>query len=141
MDIEANRALVRRFYDELWNRSDFGLIGEILAPDIVFRGSLGTQTTGHDRFIAYAGQIRAAFPDFHNTVEQMIAEGDRLAACLTYRGTHSGGEIFNLPPTGRKIEYTGVAIFLFREGLISHGFVLGDRFQLMLQLGAIEPIE
>jgi predicted ester cyclase len=141
MTLEANKALVRRFYDELWNGWDFGVIGEILTPDIVFRGSLGAQTTGHDGFIGYAESVRAAFPDFHNTVEQMIAEGDRLAACLTYRGTHSGGEIFNVPPTGRKITYTGVAIFLFRDALISHAFVLGDRFQLMLQLGAIEPID
>ncbi|MPY68953.1 MAG: hypothetical protein GEU92_02585 [Alphaproteobacteria bacterium] len=140
MDIESNRALVRRFYDGLWNQWNFAEIGGILAPDIVFRGSLGTQTTGHEGFIAYAETVRAAFPDFHNALEQTIAEGDRLAACLTYTGTHRG-EIFNVPPTGRKIEYTGVAIFLFRAGLISHAFVLGDRFQLMLQLGAIEPIE
>jgi steroid delta-isomerase-like uncharacterized protein len=140
MQSNANKALVRRFYDELWNRWDYAAIGEILAPDAVFRGSLGAQTSGHEGFIAYAEFVRAAFPDFHNRVEELIAEGDKVAACLTYTGTHKG-EIFNVPPTGRRIGYTGVGIFLFRDGLISHAFVLGDRFQLMLQLGAIEPIE
>lgn len=140
MQTNAGKALVQRLHDELWNRTDYAAIGGILAPDAIYRGSLGTQKTGHEGFMEYAGFVRAAFPDFHARIEEMIAEGDRIAACLTYTGTHEG-EIFNVPPTGRRISYTGVGIFLCREGLISHAFVLDDRFQLMLQLGAIEPIE
>ena len=140
MSIEANKALVRRFYETLWNRWDYAAIGGILTPDVVFRGSLGVQKSGHAGFVEYAEYVRAAFPDFHNRIEELIAEDEKIAACLTYTGTHEG-EIFSVPPTGRRIEYTGVAIFLVRGGLISHGFVLGDRFQLALQLGAIEPVE
>lgn len=137
MTIDANKALVRRYYDELWNRWDFGAIAGILTPDVTFHGSLGMSATGHDGFIGYADTVRAAFPDFHNTVEEMIAEDAKLAALLTYRGTHRGA-IFGIEPTGRRIEYAGVAIFLFRDALISHVWVLGDRLALLQQLGAAD---
>ena len=133
---EANKALVRRYYDELWNRRAIDKIDEILTPDVTFHGSLGMSATGHQGFIAYAETVRAAFPDFHNTIEELVAEETKLVACLTYRGTHQG-TLFDVPPTGRTIEYAGMALFLFRDGLISHLWVLGDRLSLLRQLGAV----
>ena len=133
MDTNNSKALVRRFYEDLWNRWDYSAIGEILTPDIVFHGSLNIDATGHDGFINYAETVRGAFPDFHNKIEETIAEGDKLAACLTYSGTHQG-EIFGIEATGRPIRYAGVGIFLFRDGLIGQVWVLGDRLALMRQL-------
>lgn len=138
MGLSENKVLVARFYDELWNAWEFGAIGEILRPDIVFHGSLGMDRTGHEGFLDYAGLVRAAFPDFHNKVEEMIAEDDKVAACLTYSGTHQG-EIFGIPPTGRTVSYAGVAIFVLRDGLIGHVWVLGDRLELLRQLTGQEP--
>lgn len=138
MDTENNRKLVRRFYEELWNRWDYNIIGENLTPDIVFHGSLNIDATGHDGFIDYAETLRGAFPDFHNKLEETIAEGDKLAACLTYTGTHQG-EIFGIEATGRPIRYAGVGIFLFRDGLIGQVWVLGDRLALMRQLSEAGP--
>lgn len=140
MDTENNRKLVRRFYEELWNRWDYDIIGEILTPDIVFHGSLNIDATGHDGFIDYAETVRGAFPDFHNKLEETIAEGDKLAACLTYTGTHRG-EIFGIEATGQPIRYAGVGIFLFRDGLIGQVWVLGDRLALMRQLSEADPTE
>ena len=137
--IEANKDLVRRYYDELWNRWAFDTIGGILTPDVTFHGSLGMSATGHEGFIAHAETVRAAFPDFHNTIEELVAEETKLVACLTCRGTHQG-DIFGVPPTGRTIEYAGMALFLFRDGLISHLWVLGDRLSLLQQLGAVAAI-
>ena len=77
--------------------------------------------------------VRAAFPDFTNTIEELIAEGDKVAACMTYRGTHMG-EIFDIEGTGRSIRYIGTAIFVFRDGLVSNAWVLGDRLELLRQL-------
>ena len=77
--------------------------------------------------------VRPAFPDFTNSVEELIAEGDKVAACLTYRGTHLG-EIYDIEGTGRQIRYIGTAIFVFRDGLISNAWVLGDRLELLKQL-------
>lgn len=131
--IEDHKKMVRRFYEELWNKWNYGIIGEILTPDIGFHGSLGVQKSGHQGFIDYAETVRAAFPDFTNSVEELIAEGDKVAACLTYRGTHRG-EIFDIEPTGRSIRYIGTAIFVFRDGLIGNAWVLGDRLELLQQL-------
>ena len=88
---------------------------------------------GISEFKEYVSRIRAAFPDFHNHIEELIAEGDRVAARLTYTGTHRG-ELFGFPGTGREITYQGIAIFEFREGKIVRGYVLGDTEALKRQL-------
>ena len=131
--IKDHKKMVRRFYEELWNNWNYGIIGEFLTPDVGFHSSLGLQKNGHQGFIDYAQMVRAAFPDFTNSVEELIAEGDKVAACLTYRGTHRG-EIFDIEPTGRSIRYIGTAIFVFRDGLIGNAWVLGDRLELLQQL-------
>jgi len=136
--IEDHKKTVRRFYEELWNKWDYGIIGEILTPDVGFHGSLGVQNNGHQGFTDYAEMVRRAFPDFTNSVEELIAEGDKVAACLTHRGTQLG-EIFNIEPTGRKTRYIGTAIFVFRDGLISNAWVLGDRLELLQQLNERLP--
>ena len=131
--IEDHKKMVRRFYEELWNNWNYGIIGEFLTPDVGFHSSLGLQKNGHQGFIDYAQMLRAAFPDFTNSVEELIAEGDKVVACLTYRGTHRG-ELFDIEPTGRSIRYIGTAIFVFRDGLISNAWVLTDRLELLQQL-------
>jgi steroid delta-isomerase-like uncharacterized protein len=135
--IEANKALVRRFYEDVWNGWNFDILGEVLTDDIKFHGSLGITASGHRGFISYAETVRAAFPDFHHTVEDMVAEASKLVACMTYRGTHKG-PIVGFPATGREIEYAGMALFLFRNGLVSHIWVLGDRLELFQQLGTFD---
>jgi len=133
MSTEENKELVRRFYHELWNRWRFALIDELLAPDLRFRGSLGTTTWGREEFARYVAAVRAAFPDFHNQIEELIAEEDNVVARLTYRGTHRG-ELFGLPPAGREIVYAGVAIFRIGGEQIAEGWVLGDVWGLRRQI-------
>jgi steroid delta-isomerase-like uncharacterized protein len=136
-DLDDRKILTRRFYEELWNQWDYSIIGDLLTDDIAFHGSLDIDKTGHDGFIEYAETVRSAFPDFHNHLEETIAEGDKLAACLTYTGTHRG-TIFGIEATGRQIRYAGVAILVFRDALISHVWVLGDRLALLRQLSEPE---
>ena len=133
MSTEANKALVRRYYDELWNPWNFRLADQLIDVDIAFRGSLGTEVRGRSAFIGYMNSVRAAFPDFHNTIEETIAEGDAVAARLTYEGTHRG-PLFGIAPTGRRIRYAGAAIFHFAEDRIVRGWVLGDTSGLKAQL-------
>ena len=133
--IEANKALVRRYYEDLWNRWDLSLANELLSPDLKFRGSLGLDAGGIRAFRRYARTVWLAFPDFHNEIEEMIAEGDRVVARLTYSGTHRG-EIFGIAATGRRMEYSGVALVRIADGKISEVYVVGDRLALMQQLRA-----
>lgn len=133
-DLERQRVLIRRYYNELWNQWRFELTPELLSPDIVFRGSLGVDVKGRDGFRDYMLTVRTAFPDFHNTIEEVISEGDGAAVRLTYKGTHEG-PLFGVPATGKRIEYSGIAIFHFENDLITQGWVLGDTLSLWRQLG------
>ena len=92
-------------------------------------------SSGCAGFIEYMDFIAAAFPDFTNHVEEIIAEGDRAFARLTYRGTHRGA-VFGIAPTGRRVEYAGAAVFRFRDGKIAEVWVLGDVHGLLQQLRA-----
>src|SRR5215470_7503575 len=101
-DVERSfqHALIRRYYEQLWNSWNFALARELLTEDIVFRGSLGIAVEGLSAFLDYMRLVQTAFPDFHNTVEETVVEHDRVFARLTYRGTHRG-ELFGISPTGR----------------------------------------
>lgn len=133
--LEQNKNLVRHFFDEMWNPWNFEKADELLAPEIVFRGTLGDELHGRDAFRAYMRKVQAAFPDFHNAIEEISAEEDRVVARTRYRGTHRG-EIFGLAPTGKAITYAGAAFFRIADGKIVHGWVLGDIVSLLRQLGA-----
>ena len=112
---------------------------ELLAADFRFRGSVGVTTRGCSTFREYVAMIRAAFPDFHNLIESMLADENRVVARLQYTATHRG-KIFDVEPTGNHISYPGVAIFSLGGHRLLSGWVLADRYELMPQLGAItEP--
>jgi steroid delta-isomerase-like uncharacterized protein len=133
MSAEHNKALVRRYYDELWNCWDFALADEIIGEGIAFRGSLGVSVEGREGFKEYMRTVQRVFPDFHNHVEELLADGDRIVARLTYTGTHQG-EVAGIRATGRRVSYAGVALFRISSGCIVEGWVLGDFHGLVRQL-------
>ena len=133
MPIGENHQLIERYYNELWNEWKLDLIGELIARDIEFRGSIGTTVRGADAFREYVLTIRDAFPDFHNTIRELIGEGGRVAARLTYSGTHRG-ELFGMAGTGAKVRYDGVAIFAIADRRIQSGYVIGDTAALRRQM-------
>jgi steroid delta-isomerase-like uncharacterized protein len=126
--------LIRRFYDDLWNRWDDEAVEDLLAEDFAFRGSLGTETRGRDEWRSYRDTIRAGSPDFHNEVVTVIARGDHAAARLLYTGTHSG-HLAGLPPTGRRFSYAGAAFFAANARQLTSAWVLGDLSSLLELLG------
>lgn len=134
MSAETNRQLVETFFNVMWNSWSEETMREILTADIDFRGSIGLHVTGYDGFQGYMQTIRDAFPDFHNRIDDIIATEDRAVARLTYSGTHQG-ELLGHAPTGRRIEYAGVAMFTITSDGISKVWVLGDLWGLMQQIG------
>lgn len=127
--------LVRRYYEQLWNRWEVSLAAELLAPDFRFRGSLGDEVTGIDAFVGYMNKVRAAFPDYHNEIVELVADGDRVAARLEYRGRHEG-ELFGIQGSGGSVRYAGSAHFRVADGKLAQAWVLGDLNGLLRQLGA-----
>lgn len=126
------KPLIRRYYSELWNAWSTTALEGLISPNIVFRGSIGTAVNGIEEFKQYVSKIRSAFPDFHNHIEDLIGEGDKVVARLTYTGTHRG-ELFGFSGTGRKVTYQGIAIFELRESKIVSGYVLGNTESLKHQ--------
>jgi steroid delta-isomerase-like uncharacterized protein len=133
----ASEAVIRRFYDDMWNRFDVAVLDEIAAPDVRFRGSLGDTTRGRDGLATYVRKIQGAFPDFHNEVLDLLSAEDVVMARLRYTGTHRG-PLGSIPATGRTVSYDGLARFTVQSELITDAWVLGDLVALNMQLG-IEP--
>lgn len=107
----------------------------MLTPDFVFRGSLGAEAQGLDGFRAYRDKVRAAFPDFHNEVSEIVADGDRAAVRLRCTGRHDG-ELFGIAPTGLRVAYAAAAFLRSRDTQLCAAWVLGDLEHLKSQLGA-----
>jgi steroid delta-isomerase-like uncharacterized protein len=133
MQAESYKDLVRRYYELLWNCWNFALADELIAESVVFRGSLGIGVQGREGFKECMRTVRRAFPDFHNHIEELIAENDRVAARLTYTGTHQG-DVLGIAPTGRRVSYAGVALFRVVDNRVAEGWVLGDVHGLVQQL-------
>ena len=129
------RQLVHRFYTDAWNAWDDDAVDELLAQDFVFRGSLGDEVVGRDGWRRYRDKIRAAVPDFHNQIVELVVNGDRAAARLRYSGHHEG-ELPGVGGVGNRIEYSGAAFFRVRGGLLADAWVLGDLDALRRQLPA-----
>lgn len=125
--------LVHRFYADAWNRWDDAAVDSLLDPGFVFRGSLGDEVHGPDGWRAYRDKVRAAVPDFHNEVVDLVVAQDRAAARLRYSGHHRG-ELLGVPGSGGWIEYAGAAFFTASDGKLTEAWVLGDLDALRGQL-------
>jgi steroid delta-isomerase-like uncharacterized protein len=129
------RQLVHDFYAEVWNAWSDTAVDRILDEEFVFRGSLGDEVRGHDGFRGYRDKIRAAFPDFHNDVTDVVVGDGRAAARLRYTGTHKG-EVLGIPACGASVTYGGAAFFTAGGGRLREAWVLGDLDHLRRQLTA-----
>lgn len=123
----------------MWNRWDKSAFEEILTPDIAFRGSLGQVKRGYNGLSKDMDFIRTAFPDFTNRIEDIISEGEKAFARLTYTGTHEG-ELFGVAPTHQEVTYAGAAVFSFEGEKIREVWVLGDIHGLLRQLNERDGI-
>lgn len=135
---EANKALVRRFFEEVWSTGDVSRRDAFLDPD--YRGHMAGSPAPIDRegWTGWFQGFRTAFPDARFSVEDMIAEGDRVAARLTMRGTHLG-PMNGVPATGRAVVVTGMSIERVANGRIVEGWNQNDALGLLGQLGLLPP--
>ena len=118
MSVEQHKAIVRRFVEEPWNQGNVDTLDELCDPNYTLHG-LG----GLDKFKAAITNFRTAFPDIQFAIDEMIAEGDKVAYRWTARGTQHG-EYQGRPPTGKVTTTTGITIVRFADGKI-----IEDRFE------------
>jgi len=132
---EENKALVRLFDEEFWNKGNLAAADELMTAvaTIVLPG-MGQ--VGLNDFKAFAASLRSAFPDWYATTDELMAEGARVAERWTGRGTHQG-EFQGVAPTGRQVTVPGVVFYRFASGKITEFWGLFDGLALMQQIGAI----
>jgi predicted ester cyclase len=130
--LDRNKAVVRRFY-ETTGAGDLSIIDELLAQDVVIHGSFGDHQ-GRDNIKQIMAGQRSTFPDWHVTVDDQIAEGDRVVSRLTVGGTHEG-VMMGIEPTGKVVEFNTMFIDRLVDGVIVEGWHSPDYYSLFRQLG------
>jgi len=140
MSVEENKAIVHRFMEEVVRKGNLVSANEIFAADFVYHPPpSGLPTRGPEAIIQRVTTIRTAFPDIQYTVEDEIAEGDKVVHRLTGRGTHRG-EFLGIPPTGKQVTWTVMAIYRIADGKIAERWLNVDDLGIMQQLGAIPSL-
>jgi len=137
-DLDANRALVRRFFEGVWSTGDLSRRDEFVSADYQGHPAGAPAPIDREGWTAWFQGFRAAFPDAVFTVEDLIAEGDRVAARLTMRATNTG-PLNGMPPTGRSVVVGGMSIERVVDGRIVEGWNQNDALGLLTQLGVLPP--
>jgi steroid delta-isomerase-like uncharacterized protein len=134
---EENKAVARRFIEEVWNAGNLDAIDELIAEDHVdhdpVRAGAPGGTAGAREFVA---TYREAFPDAHIAIDDMLADGDKVVVRWRATGTHQG-ELMGIPASGKSIEITGIGIDRIAGGKIAESWSNWDTIGMMGQIGAM----
>lgn len=128
--VEQNKAIVRGYLKELINENNLSAVETYLDSGVIFNGSTGFK----QRLAEMNKSMRGAFPDLRVTLEDQIGEGDRVATRVTFHGTHKG-EFRGIPPSGKSVSYSGIAIDKIRAGKIVEMWHEANTLSLLQQIG------
>jgi steroid delta-isomerase-like uncharacterized protein len=138
---EQNKILERRLVEEVWNQGNFAVIDELVARDYLGHSTMpANETHGREGYRQFYAGLRQAFPDILFTVEDQVAEGDRVVTRWTARGTHVG-EFQGIPPTGRHGIITGITIERIANGKVVECWTNADDLGMMRLLGVLPASE
>lgn len=133
-----NKALVRRWFDEVWNNRRIDLAREMIRDDVVAFGlAEGGNAVTFDGFRSFYTRFVGAFPDIRITVDDVIADGDRTACRLRGVGTHTGPEL-GVAPTGKRVAFTAIIWTRWADGKMVEAWNEFDAWGMMQQIGAAE---
>ncbi len=136
MASEQNKSFIRHFVDEVINKKNLAAMHTLVAEDFLEHVPLPGQGPGREGLKYAIGLFLDAFPDIHWSLDEQIAERDKVVSRFTWTGTHRG-PFLGIPPTGRKVTVWGVVIDVVRGGELAESRILMDTPGLMQQLGAI----
>jgi steroid delta-isomerase-like uncharacterized protein len=135
MSAEENKAVVRRWHDEYWNKGNVDVVDELIDAKCVYHIASQPKDVREYWKQSYT-TMRAAFSDAQLMNEDMIAEGDKVVTRWTMRATHTG-EWMGMAPTGKQVELTGISIHRIAGGKIVEDWANADELGMMQQLGAV----
>ncbi len=134
---QENSALIRRWFDEVWNHGRMEAIDEMASPDVIGHGQAQHDTdVGLEAFRVFAKDLLTAFPDMKVTIDQIIEQGDKVVARWTATMTHKGN-FLGFAPSGKKATITGTSIQRMSGGRIVEGWDNWDQLGLLVQIGAV----
>jgi steroid delta-isomerase-like uncharacterized protein len=135
---EENRALIHRWFEEVWTKGNSDAIEEMFDAEGIAHGlgKDGEPVRGPENFRAFHSQFRNAFPDIVITVEDCVCEGDKAVARCVVRGMHRGDDL-GIAASNQPIEISGISIVRIRDGKIVEGWNNFDFLKLYQQIGAI----
>ena len=133
MSAEENKEIVRRVIDEIVNKGELSLADEVLASDYVYHFPTH-DIKGPEGFKEFVTTMRTAFPDLNVTIEDLIAEGDNVAARVIMQGTFKG-ELNGIAPTGRKLTFQEAVFVRFENGMEVEATAYGNMASFNEQLG------
>lgn len=133
MTTDTNKAIVRRTIEEIVNNHRYDLVDEFFADTVEFHG-VGAWIEGRAALVAFYAAIFSAFPDWHTTINEMIAEGDKVVVRITSEGTNLG-DYQAIPATGKPYIQKAIAIYRLANGKIAEGWLQTDMLSMMQQLG------
>ena len=139
MSTEENKENARRAVEEVMNKGNLSLANELIATDYAGHSPGLPDFKGPEGFRQYMTMMRTAFPDIHLTIEDTVAEGDKVVMRYTGRGTHKG-DLMGIAPTGKQITITGMVISRHVGGKQVEAWVAMDQLGMMQQLGVIPPM-
>jgi steroid delta-isomerase-like uncharacterized protein len=138
---EENKALIQRFVDEAFNKGNLDVAVEVYASTFISHDPTTPEQQGSPEDVKqFVNMYLSAFPDGRTTVEDSIAEGDKVAYRWTFRGTHQG-ELMGIAPTGKQVEITGITINRISGGKVEEQWNNFDQLGMLQQLGMVPAPE
>jgi steroid delta-isomerase-like uncharacterized protein len=134
VETNKNKAIYRRFIDEVFNKGRLEALEQLLSSSYIYRDAPPGTAPGWDGIRQIVTQFRSAFPDLHIAIEEQVAENDLVASRTTTRGTHRG-QLFGIEATGKRVVVPGLAMVRVVDGHIEESWVKNDVASLMAQLG------
>ena len=138
MSVEQNKAIARRWMDEVWRDGSEATIDELLADNFVFNYPSPGTNPDREGYKQTVKGPRASFPDIQFTTEDIVAEGDKVAVYWKGSATHKG-EFFGIAPTGKPVTVAGISIIEIVDGKIVREVGHSDMLGVLQQIGAFPP--
>lgn len=134
MSVEQNKAILRRYVEEIWNQGKLAVIDELVVPTMIVHVP-GFDTKGLEEYRQSFTLFRTAFPDLHSTLEHVVAEGDMVATRWVNHATHKG-TYMGIAPTDKQVSWTSTSIYRIVDGKVEESWSDMDSLGLLQQLGA-----
>ncbi len=138
---DQNKAAARRYVEDVWNQGNLTVIDELVAPSATFHDASvpGGKFSGPQGVKQFVQIYRGAFPDVRLTINDLIADGDKVATRWTASGTHKG-ELMGIAPTGKRVTVTGCDIAQYQNGKVVEDWASYDMLGMLQQLGVVPSL-